>query len=273
MNRILFPTDYSLASEKARDFAIFLAKATDSELVFLNSYEIPASQSTVITTTLLEAMKENSLQGMDLLKKFMAENHPEVKLSTHCVLGQVVHTVCELVVNLQVDLVIMGTRGASGIEEIFMGSNAQAIIKNATAPVLAIPHDVSPEDIRKMAYSTDFNFDKVSHAHGMIKELTAIFDAKLNVVHFTEGTEYTENEEEYIRKEFIDFDIKYDEIPLDEYDKDIQEYIDFTRVHMLCMIRRPHGFWERLFTTSHSEKRAMHSSIPLLVLREDQKEA
>jgi nucleotide-binding universal stress UspA family protein len=268
MKRIIHPTDFSKTADTARDFAIYLANKTKSEVVFINTYEIPPSQSTVITTTLLETMKENSQQGLDELAEYMKAHHPEVTVSYHSVLGQTVSSICDISEQLEADLIVMGTHGASGLEEVFIGSVAQAVIKNSKIPVLAVPKHANPKDIHKIAYSSDLNFSNVEKAHQLIENMVDTLDSKLHIIHFSKTAELHEDSEEYIFKRFEKLDPKYDEIPLENYDKDIQEYIDFTRVEMLCMIQRPHNFFERLFLTSHSEKRAMHTNIPLLVLKE-----
>ena len=269
MKKIIFPTDFSKASESARTVAINFAITNEADLYIVNIYQMPYVRSGSFSSSLLDVIKKDSHSKMDELAASLREQYPGLKLTDCSILGDPVQTICDLSEELNADLIIMGTHGASGIEEIFLGSNTQAVIKNARVPVLAIPSGFNFKDVNKLAFASDLNFENSSKAIGTIKELSTQFDTELNIVHFADLLEDTETNEDKVKAVFGDIKYKYLEQLATNLDKGIADYIQYEEVNLFMMIHRSHNFWERLFTSSNSEKRAMHTKIPLLVLKED----
>ncbi len=269
MKKIIFPTDFSKASESARKVAIDFSLKNEAELYIVNIYQMPYVRSGSFSSSLLDVIKKDSHSKMDALGTFLREQYPTLKLTDRCILGDPIQTICDLSDELSIDLIVMGTHGASGIEEIFLGSNTQAVIKNANVPVLAIPTGFDFKAVNKLAFASDLNFDKSTRAIKTIKTLTNQFETELNVVHFADLLEDSESSEEKVEAIFGDIKYKYLEQLASNLEKGIADYIKYEEVNLFMMIHRKHNFWERLFSSSNSEKRAMHTKIPLLVLKED----
>lgn len=269
MKKIIFPTDYSKASESARKVAINFALKNDTELYIVNIYQMPYVRSGSFSSSLLDVIKKDSHNKMDALATSLRELYPALKLKDQCILGDPVQTICDLSEEVDASLIVMGTHGASGIEEIFLGSNTQAVIKNAKVPVLAIPSGFNFKEVNKLAFASDLNFKDSTKAIHTIKVLTKQFDTELNIIHFADLLEDSEISEEKVKTTFSDIKYNYLEQLATNLEKGIADYIKYEEVNLLMMIHRKHNFWERLFTSSNSEKRAMHTKIPLLVLKED----
>ncbi len=269
MKKIIFPTDFSKASESARKVAINFALQNDAELYIVNIYQMPYVRSGSFSSSLLDVIKKDSHNKMDALAASLKEVYPLLKFKDLCVLGDPIQTICDLSEEFYADLIVMGTHGASGIEEIFLGSNTQAVIKNAKVPVLAIPSGFDFKDVNKLAFASDLNFERSTKALSTIKGLVKQFDTALNIVHFADLFEDSEMNEEKITNTFSDIKYTYIEQLAANLEKGIADYIKYEEVNLFMMIHRKHNFWERLFTSSNSEKRALHTKIPLLVLKED----
>jgi len=269
MKKIIFPTDFSKASESARKVAIDFSLKNGAELYIINIYQMPYVRSGSFSSSLLDVIKKDSHNKMEALATFLKEGYPDLNLTNKCILGDPVQTICDLSEGMGADLIVMGTHGASGIEEIFLGSNTQAVIKNANVPVLAIPTGVTFKEKTNLAFASDLNFDKSTKAVSTIKGLTKQFNAQLNIVHFADMLEDSELSEEKVKATFGDIEYKYLEQLAANLERGIADYIKYEEVHLFMMIHRKHNFWERLFTSSNSEKRAMHTKVPLLVLKED----
>ena len=91
----------------------------------------------------------------------------------------------------------------------------------------------------------------------------------LNIIHFADFLEDSESSEEKVEEVFSDINYEYLEQLAANLERGIADYIKFEEINLFMMIHRKHNFWERLFTSSNSEKRAMHTKVPLLVLKED----
>lgn len=269
MKKIIFPTDFSKASESARKVAIDFSLKNEAELYIVNIYQMPYVRSGSFSSSLLDVIKKDSHNKMDALANSLKEQYPDLKLIDQCVLGDPIQAICDMSEEIEADMIVMGTHGASGIEEIFLGSNTQAVIKNSTVPVLAIPNGAEFKGVNNLAFASDLNFENSNKAIKTIKTLTKQFDTHLNIIHFADFLEDSEASEEKVNEVFKDVNYKYLEQLAANLERGIADYIKFEEINLFMMIHRKHNFWERLFSSSNSEKRAMHTKVPLLVLKED----
>ena len=176
MKKIIFPTDFSKASESARKVAIDFSLKNEAELYIVNIYQMPYVRSGSFSSSLLDVIKKDSHSKMEALAAFLREQYPDLKLIDQCILGDPIQAICDMSEEIGADMIVMGTHGASGIEEIFLGSNTQAVIKNSTVPVLAIPTGAEFKGVSKIAFASDLNFKNSTKAITTIKELTRQFE-------------------------------------------------------------------------------------------------
>jgi len=130
---ILVPFDNSKSSQKALEMAIIFAKKCDSRI------------------TLVHVVVSASRDKSDLVKKIIAEKEQETGLEflflKHT--GRIHIEVVEAASNIEADLIIMGTHGATGIQEFWIGTNAYRVVSSATIPVITVREGV------------DLNFDNI----------------------------------------------------------------------------------------------------------------
>ncbi|MGB0869578.1 MAG: universal stress protein [Flavobacteriales bacterium] len=269
MKTILFPTDFSEAAETAQNVAINFCKKNNAELFFLNIYQMPHVRSGSFSSSLIEIIRKDSHSKMEMLEKEIKTKHPELSATYKCILGDPIQMIDEIAEGITADLIVMGTHGASGIEEVLMGSNTQAVIKHSNTPVLAIPKNTDLDGIKNLAFASDLNFENSNKAIETIKSLCNTYNQELKVIHFAEFLDDTEEGEETLHHVLKDVKHSFMEQMTTSIEKGLEEYIKYEDIHLMMMIHRKHSFWERLFTSSNSEKRAMHTKIPLLILKED----
>ena len=142
IKRILCPIDFSEFNEAANDHASILAKATDARIVFLHvclpdAYRTPAE--------LVDHAEEDKLLQKDL--EAIKPTQPGVQASYVIENGIAADRIIHYANENDIDLIVMGTHGRTGIRRVLMGSVAETVIRNADCPVLAIksPSPVSQE--------------------------------------------------------------------------------------------------------------------------------
>lgn len=79
------------------------------------------------------------------------------------------------------DIVIMGSKGSSGLEEVLIGSNTEKVVRNATCPVLTIKSKISPKDIHKVVFASDFN-EVPGDVVARLKAAISTINAELHLV-------------------------------------------------------------------------------------------
>ncbi len=271
---ILIPTDFSENAQNAINYAISMYNGENPEYILLNSYRIiPVGAEEYLTDiTDFEGM---SKQGLDQVMKTIKKSFPNKKLNIEVVskLGYPVEAMDKIVKRKKVDIVVMGTKGASGLREVLIGSNTSDAIKTLTCPVLAVPEKSIFKTPKNIAFGADFkNIDKEILLGPMV-EIAKKFKAEILIVH-VEPQEETVNVDEALQgMKLHDFFRDIPHLFREVRDRDpaagIENFIKTHTVDLLVTVARKHGFWENLFKGSITGKLAMHTTIPLLALQNE----
>jgi len=183
MNQILVPTDFSAHAENALKVAAQIAKKSNSEILLLHMLEIPSQMNDPINGTasipevLLFIKKANEtlhkLKEKDYLKGIQVTEYVKFERAFDGILS-----FCK---ENKTDLIVMGSHGVSGIEEVLIGSNTEKVVRLSEIPVLVIKKDTSELKGINFVFASDFSKEIKKPFKKMI-EFSKIFDAKLNLV-------------------------------------------------------------------------------------------
>lgn len=278
MKNILLPTDFSQNAENALSFAVEIARLVKGNLILFHSYSVQLIDPNMPAEIYLSAYQEEeksakeSLEG--LKKRIVNSNKDEAGndlFSTEAVVSQglVVDETLSMIKDFKIDLVIMGTHGASGITELILGSNTASVIEKSPVPVLAIPHNTGYREIRNIVYAYDDIKSGLPSFHKLLSFAT-ICDADITLLHIIEKGKDTE---ELNKREFdkIKSATSYDKISLKLVHEEnvlegINEYVNSNDVDVLAMTIKKRTLFDRIFNKSLTKKMAYHTRIPLLAL-------
>ena len=130
---ILFPTDLSSTSDYGLHYATSLAKDNGAKLLIVHVEE-PAT--TYAAGEYYYGIADpNSDQLAEMLGKVKPDD-PSVPFEHRLVTGDPANTIVKLAEQEQVDLIVMGTHGRTGLIRLLLGSVAEAIVRKAACPVL-----------------------------------------------------------------------------------------------------------------------------------------
>ena len=188
MNKILVPTDFSKEAGYAFDAAVNLAGKTGAQILLLHVVEgFPAgsfsTQGGVPDNFTEEAFTLQLIKkGKQDLAKLMANrNLNGIKVTTNVQLGNPYHHIARDIVDNEADLVIMGSRGASGYEEVLIGSNTERVVRHSKCPVITVKQPVDFNQINDVVFAADF-IKNEGHVIDNLKKLQYILDAKLHLL-------------------------------------------------------------------------------------------
>lgn len=183
MQKIIIPIDFSEHSEYALKTAAKLAKKHNAELLALHMLEmsdimISASdglqnQKTAFFLQLAEQKFE------DFLKKDYLENVKVTPIIKHF---KVFSEVNDVALKHNADLIVMGSHGATGLKEYFIGSNTERVVRNANIPVLVVKNNVTDVNFNVVAFACDFSEETIKPYLNAVKMFSKI-DDKLYFVH------------------------------------------------------------------------------------------
>lgn len=133
MPTVLFPTDFSTASDAALSHAEALAKQSGSELLIIHVEEPPLAYG---GGELYYGLPEPT---SDRIQKMLADvrpKDPEVKFKHRLMMGDPAGEIVRIAGEEKVDSIVLGTHGRTGLSRLLMGSVAEGVVRRAPCPVL-----------------------------------------------------------------------------------------------------------------------------------------
>ncbi|WP_055435940.1 universal stress protein [Lacinutrix algicola] len=182
MKKILVPTDFSNEAENAIKVAAQLSKKHNCELILLHMLDLPLSHiSEGVPSDLPEAV-----YFMKLAHKQFAEVMSKAYLNDITVTEMVdfhdISTgILETCKSHDIDLIVMGSHGSNGLKEMFIGSNAEKIVRTSEKPVLVIKNEHLDFNIEEFVFASDFENDNKETYKQAVK-LAEAFNAKIHLL-------------------------------------------------------------------------------------------
>jgi nucleotide-binding universal stress UspA family protein len=281
MKNILLPTDFSANSWNAVQYAIQLFKEEKCNFFLMNTYtpiiyDVEYMSPDVDGFNLMDVVKTTSEEGLDKLQQkienqFKNPNHTYRKISSFNTLTSEIEALHNKYV---MDLVVMGTKGATGLTEILFGSNTVHIIKNAKCPVLAIPSNYTFVTPTEILFPSDY---EISFNEKQVKQIVDIAlsnSSKINIINTTYGDDLSKNQLE--NKQKLDKILKkvphlFYSVSNQSVTGAISEFQLKMPINLLVMINNKHSFFENLFFKSTISQIGFHLNVPFLVIPSGEK--
>ncbi|HEY9048864.1 MAG TPA: universal stress protein [Ohtaekwangia sp.] len=185
MKKILVPCDFSKPAINAFRLALDIAQQSKGTVHLLNVIELPVMHDTLLMPVLnfeqqlLNELKEKSIGEFEkLITKY---NTNQVKIERAVEFGAVSQMIMDHAENESIDMIVMGSHGASGIREFFIGSNAEKVVRNATIPVL-ITKGNTKASITDIVFPNTLELENQEDLVMKVKALQNFFNAKLHIL-------------------------------------------------------------------------------------------
>lgn len=274
MKYILFPTDFSDNSNQAYPYALDIAYLLNAELTIFNSYQLPYSKSNVLVS-ILDRMKEDSMRELEVLKTkaLSQEKYKNLTIHLDSRAGSFVSQIPKIAKDSESSLIVMGTKGASSLKEMMIGSNTIEVIQTTHCPVLAVPEQAKNTKVNKIAMAVDLK--KVNNTKQLepLLQMAKICGASIEFVHVMHPDENDSPQERFNQIMFLEkfasgIDSNINIITDTDIIEGLSRYVETEKPDMLALLCRKHTLFERLFTQSISTKLSFRGEIPLLVMDE-----
>lgn len=195
MKKILVPTDFSEEANNALNVAAQLAKKYDAEIYLLHLLELPLHQ--------IDAMATHSELPEAMFFMKLAHKRFEEVASQDFLEGIEVHETIEFDQSFSgikdtchkhdIDLIVMGSHGVSGLKEMFIGSNTEKVVRSSDVPVLVIKNKHESFDINDFVFASDFKNDNKETYKQAVK-LAEAFNSKIHLVMVNTANRFTTTE-------------------------------------------------------------------------------
>lgn len=276
MQKILVPTDFSDNALKAITYASEIAKKSGAAIHLMHVIE-PTINMVNPQPDLFrdEVVKEKSEQ-LQLSQKVVTDNYPGIKIDIELSRGAIIPSILDFSEREKMDLIVMGTTGASGLKEIFIGSVAAGVIGKTKIPVLTVPVSYEMEEPDAILFATN-HFEKNKNTLDKVVAISKLFFAAIHVVVFKninddEVVDYIYNEEQlndylrFLKETFPGVIFKGELLEGKNFEINIDWYCNKNGVDLIAMITYPKSVLEKVFRKSVTKKMAFHSKIPILAI-------
>ncbi|NNL03617.1 MAG: universal stress protein, partial [Eudoraea sp.] len=203
MKKVILPTDFSYNAYNAISYAMNLLKDEETTFYLLNTYTPAIYQTEYLLHSpgqigLGDIYQSESINQLEELQKQLQKEfkNPKHTILTHSAFNILVDEVSSMVANEEADMVIMGTQGATGAKEIFLGTHTVHVIKKATCPVIAIPADFDFETPVEILFPTDYEVAYSEEKLKALLDLAELHKSRIQVIHISSGYDLTEIQSE-----------------------------------------------------------------------------
>ena len=273
MKKILIPTDFSKHAEFALKVAAQIAKKNNSEIILLHMLELPQQGSDALGTgsDIPEIMffknaainRLDNLMDADYLRGLTVSKVVQFELAFDGILA-----ISKL---NNVDLVVMGSHGANGFKEMFIGSNAEKVVRNSDVPVLIIKKEQDKFKVDDFVFASDFS-DEIKAPFQKAVEFANKFNSTLHLAFINTPNNFkSSSESEVIMKKFV-AGFEMNKFQLHTYnesnvEKGILNFANRINADLIGMSTHGRKGLSHFFNGSISEDLVNHATKPVITFK------
>ncbi len=269
MKKVLILTDFSNTARNAAVYSLKMFADEEVKFTLLNAYDMEFSGSPYVMQV-KEEMAFESEKGLKQELSILKRACPEAVISAISRFGALIDVVKDFIHANHPDLIVLGCRGESALENFLLGSNAYEIIKNIKAPILVIPKSVQFKKPDKIVFATDLKDVKKDEVMNPIREIAHRFKSSLLFLNVLDD-EYVNrlDAESKIEAHFPDLNLSFNFVDGEEVSKCIQKFVDENDAEMVALVRHDIGFFDRIFHPSVTKQMVLHPEHPMLILHDE----
>ena len=270
---IILPTDFSDNARNAYHYAFSLFGSDNVRYILFNSYDIPYSRMDMITK-FEEVLADIAIRGLETELAYCRDLYPhlDAEIIVTSAYGEFSDCLQKLVLDEHANFIVMGTKGASGLDKVFLGSNAAKVIQRVNCPTITVPKGVRYQTPSRIAFASDYM--KLSDKTLMpLRYLATITDAKLLIfkIETNAAADYFKSvtNENYVHPTLEGLPQSFTTISEDDVVEGIEHFVSSHDADLLAMVARQHHFFDRIFHRSVTRQIALEfEKVALLILHQ-----
>lgn len=274
MINILVPTDFSDLSLVAIEYGVKMANRINGTVTLLHVIDkvirptraSMQEEAKAIGRQASALARERFVPIVEEAERFNKTDHPiTVKIRKGRSFSNTVRLFSK---RNQIGLIIMGTKGASGLSKYVLGSNTVSVMEASQVPVLAVPARAQFKNFKNVVYATDLKYleDEVD----VMKPYLKLLDATLHVLHVCDKKTDCEKVQTDVKSILRQVDYRKSTVMIKSgkpVDRAIDTYVKELKADMVTMFTHRRTAYENLFHRSMTKKMAFQSRVPLLAFK------
>lgn len=272
MKKILLPTDFSKNARNAIKYAVDVF-GKDALYYLVNVFREPHATSSSLVS-IVDILQKTSEESLLRERKKMENLFPSMDLNIEVIskYGDTTSVINDLAEKHDVDFVVMGTKGASGIKEVLLGTVTADVIQKVVRPLMAIPDRCAFTGFDKLGFAADLREIKNHDCLIPMMNIATHFSSSIEIVTIQDKVVYASEEEALVGLEIHDIlrGVEHSFVRRESEDviQGIEDYMHEESPDLMVLIPRKTKFWDRIFRISVTKKIALHADVPLLILKD-----
>ncbi len=277
LHQILIPVDFSPSGECALEYGAYLASKFNANLILLHilegAHKYPHdwfNDTNLLTNPVsikIKATKKLNEYATTIAKKYGI--HVQYIYST----GNPAQRITETVHEQNIDLIVMGTHGANGFEEFFMGSNAHKVVTLSPCPVITIREGFSPSEIKSIVLPIDESLHSRQKVNDILP-LAAQCHAVIHILGLLKGIDETDLAKLNIKLDTVEDAVKKagviytrEVLHTDNIALAAMKYAEDIHAEMLSTMTDHESHLTGMFMGAFAQQIVNHSKVPVLSIK------
>lgn len=277
LKNILFPTDFSENSRNAINYALNFFKEEKCTFYLLHVVRISTvatpETSNIHTYRAVEA--DFLIPAKEKLDKLIKEFKTLSKTRKHKFIALIeydflIDAIRKQIEEKDIELIVMGTKGASGLKEVIIGSNTGDVITKVNCSALVIPENAVYTPIKEVAFPTDFSlFYNIKTLSPLLKLLHQT-NASIRILHISKKEvklNIDQNRNKDLFKEFFaECNCSFHYLTNTKVEDAVQCFVESRDIDLIAMVAKNLNYFQQILFHSKVEKISYHTHVPFLVL-------
>ena len=278
MKKIIVPVDFSEISSHALDFAIDFNKIVKGEIILMHVLELPNYTFSAIGEMDLDRSANEFLSAkfVEGVRNRLAKWSKRVedagqKVLTNLKHGNPYENISKEITSENAHWIIMGSTGASGLVEIFLGSNTERVIRHSECPVITVKGPAKIEDMKNIVFASDLSDEQnwVAYKAKDVQEMLGLnmHILKVRTPHNFLSHKEAQNQLEAFAKRNHFENTTLNSIEGDYPDEGIVDFAEDVKAGLIIIGTHGKTGLAHLFGGSRAEDLANHSKIPVMTFK------
>jgi len=272
MKKILLMTDFSDNANNAIIYAINIF-GENVAYILMNSYIVQSPPRSFDKNEGLahDKSKKKLLESVTTIKSNFSQ-YTKLNITTYSKYGAPIEVLDMAAKEHNISFVVMGTKGASGLTKIFLGSITASVVQHTPLPVIAVPDKCKFTSLDKITFAADLHKNRNEDILVPLKQIAKEYNSEialLNVLKKEDLSAMKENQQIDKLKEpnFLnEFKHSWNFVESDDIGLAISDFCKQNKTDLLVVIARHNKFFDRLFHSSTSQELLFYSKLPILAL-------
>ena len=261
MKKVIVPVDFSDTSLNAARFAAQMFKGQDDlHIILYHMFE--NEEDDVTTRNYLENIRTELLSKGDKNIECITELGDDF-----------IDSLTRLAFQKSATMIVMGIAGKSELRQVLIGSNTLKMTDQNVCPVMIIPPDASFNEIKNVAFTSDFRNVSETTPVLFIKQVLQLFKPSLHIVnvdnqHYVSLTEEFQEERAKFLEMFKEYKPEFYFIGMNDFFEAVEQFVHDKKIDLIVTVPRYHSFLSRMIKGTHTKKLVFQSSVPILAVHE-----